>query len=278
MILVTGATGNIGRPLLDCLHRAGIPVRAVTRNPSTANLPAHVEVVEGDPSRPATIAPALRGVTRLLLNPTTTRGSVVELLALAREHGVRQTVLVSLLATQTHPDLGLSRAGLATERAVRESGLSWTILRPGQFASNTLGWAHSIRSEGTVRAPFANVGLPAIHPSDIAEVAAVALTGGGHDERIYALTGPEPITPPQQVAAIGAAIGRSLRFEEITVEQAAAHMARHVPAELVDDALDLNGRALNAEGLRVHDTVQQVTGRAPRSYREWARDNARAFQ
>ena len=103
MILVTGATGNIGRPLIDLLRREGARVRGVTRNPHTAALPADVEIASGDPSRPETMATALRGVTSLFLNPLAVQGATGQLLALARENGVRR-VVAHARRRRRHPD------------------------------------------------------------------------------------------------------------------------------------------------------------------------------
>ena len=102
------------------------------------------------------------------------------------------------------------------EAAVRESGLDWTILRPGGFASNTLGWAQRVRAERTVAAPFAEVGLPFIDPADIAEVAAAVLRQDGYAGETLELTGPAPVSPRQQAAAIGAALSEPVRFVEQT--------------------------------------------------------------
>jgi uncharacterized protein YbjT (DUF2867 family) len=198
-------------------------------------------------------------------------------LRVAGEAGVRRVVLLSALAAQTRADGAIGRGHVEAEQAVRESGLDWTVLRPGQFASNALRWAGQIREQGVVRAPFATVGLPAIDPADIAAVAKVALTEGGHGGQTYTLTGPEQVTPPNQVRAIGAALGRELAFVEITAEQAREQMSRHTPSEIVDAALALVGSP-TPEELRVLPTVEEITGQPARSFEQWARENVAAFR
>ncbi len=194
MILVTGATGNIGGALIGKLGKAGVPVRALSRSPDRAAFPAGVEAVEGDLTDPDSLRSALRGVDALfLLQPGTTDTS--QILESAAEAGVHQVVTVSSLFAQTHPESFIGRNLLHSEQIVRESGLEWTILRPWEFASNTLAWAAAIRAEGVVRAPRSGVPSPAIDPDDIAAVAASALLEDGHCGAVYPLTGPAAVTP-----------------------------------------------------------------------------------
>lgn len=165
----------------------------------------------------------------------------------------------------------------ATEEAVRESGLAWTILRPGGFASNAFAWAESVRAERTVAAPFGDVGIPVIDPADIAEVAAAALREDGHAGHVYELNGPTAVTPRQQAAAIGAALGEPVRFKELTRAEAHARMAAFLPEPVVQTTLAVLGEPNSAE-LRLSPDVERVLGRAPRPFAEWARRNLGAFR
>ncbi|GHF67455.1 NmrA family transcriptional regulator [Streptomyces mashuensis] len=283
MILVTGATGNIGSALLRQLHAHGAgPVRGLTRNPARASFPAGVEAVEGDLTRPDTLHAALKGVRAMVLlsGTSTAAGSAAEdgVLTAAREAGVDHVVLVSSIAVQTHPHLACYASIHAAERAVRDSGMDWTILRPTQFASNTLWWAPSVREHGTVRAPFADTGLPVIDPADIAAVARVVLTGPGHRGRTYALTGPETVTPRRQAAALAAALGREVTFTEISREEAHRDLAAVLGDATAADVLDLMGGDVNEELLAVRDTVRELTGVPARTFEEWAREHAAAFR
>lgn len=165
----------------------------------------------------------------------------------------------------------------AAEEAVRESGLAWTILRPGVFASNAYAWAESVRAERTIAAPFGDVGIPVIDPADIAEVAAVALRTDEHVGHAYTLNGPAAVTPRQQAEAIGATLGEPVRFVELTRAEAHAAMAAFIPEPAVETSLAVLGEP-NAAELRLSPDVERVLGRAPRSFAEWARRNIDAFR
>ncbi|CAM5507940.1 NAD(P)H-binding protein [Streptomyces narbonensis] len=277
MILVTGATGNIGRALLKELHAHGAgPLRGLTRDAGRAVFPEGVEAVEGDFAETSSLKPALEGVRSLFL--VSRLGSDADILEAARQAGVEHVVLVSSITVQTHPHLAPAAENLAVEQLLQASGMAWTILRPTQFASNALMWAAAVRGHETVHAPYAGTALPTVHPADIAAVARVALTEPGHRGRTYALTGPEPVTARQQVEAISAALGREVPFAEISREQAHAQMAAVFGPEAADAVLDVTGGDVNDELLRVRDTMSQVTGAAARPFRQWASENAAAFR
>lgn len=277
MILVTGATGNIGTALVKELHAHGAgPLSGLTRDAARAGFPEGVEAVEGDLAEPASLRPALKGVRSLFL--VSRVGSDAEIIEAALQAGVEHVVLVSSITVQTHPHLGPADENLAVERLLRASGMAWTILRPTQFASNSLMWAAGIRGHETVRAPYADTALPTIHPADIASVARVALTEPGHQGRTYALTGPEPVTARQQAEALGAALGREVPFAEIDGRAALAQLAEVFGAEAAAAVLDVTGADVNEELLRVRDTVSQVTGAPGRTFRQWAAENADAFR
>ncbi|KUO02565.1 NAD(P)H-binding protein [Streptomyces caeruleatus] len=277
MMLVTGATGNIGSALLRELQACGVgPLRGLTRDASRVTFPDGVEAVEGDFAKSESLKPALDGVRSLFL--VSRLGPDAEIIEAARLAGVEHVVLVSSITVQTHPYLGPAGENLAVELLLKDSGLAWTILRPTQFASNALMWAASIRDHETVRAPYADTGLPTIHPADIACVARVALTEPGHKERTYALTGPELVTARQQVEAVAAAIGRNVPFVETSRQEAHAQMAAVFGDEAADAVLDVTGGAVNDELLAVRDTVSQVTGSQARSFRQWAAENADLFR
>ncbi|MFF1278355.1 SDR family oxidoreductase [Streptomyces marokkonensis] len=277
MILVTGATGNIGSALVRQLRTSGAPpVRGLTRDAARASFPDGVEAVEGDLARPASLKPALDGARSLFLVPGT--GADADVVTAARRAGVEHVVLVSSITVRTHPHLPAAAENLALERLLQDSGMSWTILRPTQFASNALWWSASIREHRSIRVPYADVGLPAVHPADIAAVARAALTGPGHRGRTYALTGPARITPRQQARAIGAALRQEVSVEEIGRAEAHRQMAPFMGEQTSHAVLDLTGGDVNDELLEVHDTVPHVTGSPARPFRQWAAENVAAFR
>lgn len=274
MILVTGATGNVGSVLLEELR--GRPVRGLTRDVARARFPDGVEAVGGDLTRVGGLDQALAGVRSLFLLHG--MGPEAETLEAARQAGVEHVVLVSSITVRSHPHLPAARANQTAEELLKASGLAWTILRPTQFASNTLMWAPSIRDHATVRAPYPDTGLPTIHPADIAAVARAALTDPVHHGRIYPLTGPRRVTPRQQAADIAAALARELSFVELSRADAHREMAPYLGHETADAVLDVIGGDVNDELLTVHDTVERVTGRPAAPFSRWAMENVAAFR
>lgn len=272
MIVVTGATGNVGRPLVQALAEAGEQVTAVSRRMAESS--PHVSSRQADLAEPESLRPALDGAKALFLLTSPdflANGNLSEVMKVVGAVGIRRVVLLSSqgVGTQRHPsDL---------EDAVTQSGVEWTMLRPGNFNSNTLQWADSIRTDRVVAAPFGDVALPAVDPVDIAEVAAVALREPGHTGNIYTLTGPAPISPRQQVAAIGDALGESVRFVEQTRAEARNQMLGFMPEPVVEATLDVLG-APSPDEQRVSPDVERVLGRPPRTFAEWAVQHVAAFK
>ncbi|MFE5923956.1 NAD(P)H-binding protein [Streptomyces sp. NPDC056468] len=281
MFAITGASGNVGRPLVETLAAAGEKVTAVSRNPLSYDLPEGARHVRADLADPATLGPALEGAEALfiLLAGELLGGGApaADVLTAAKEAGVRRVVLLSSQINGTRPD-ALSHGRLREfEEAVRSSGLDWTILRPGGFASNAYAWIESVRTQRAVIAPFADVALPVVDPADISEVAAVVLREEGHDGRTYELTGPAAVTPREQTTALAEAIGEQVGFVELTREQAREHMAQFMPEPVIDGTLDILGEPLPAEQ-RVSPDTEQILGRPAGSFAGWARRNVHAFK
>ncbi|HEX6453903.1 MAG TPA: NAD(P)H-binding protein [Trebonia sp.] len=280
MIVVTGATGNVGRALVASLVGAGHTVTTVARGIG-APLPAsrHVTPVTADLSAPETLAPALAGAEALfLLVPGAGAGiDAPALLKAAAAAGAGRVVLLSSQAVGTRPGAVSHAPMAAIEEAVRDAGLEWTILRAGGLASNTLAWAPDIRAERAVSAPYGDVALPLVDPADVAEVAAAALTGGAHVGRTYVLTGPEPVSPRECTEILGTVLGRPLGFAELSAEEARTQMLSFMPAPVADGTLAILGHP-TLEETRISPDVAQVIGRAGNSFADWARRNADAFR
>ncbi len=281
MIVVTGATGNVGRELVRRLVEAGEPVTAVARH--VTGVPDGVRAVAADLTDPDSLRPALDGADALFLmlpgDVLEARDSVPKVVALARLSGVRRVVLLtSQSAASRSESAGHGHRVLEFEEDVRQSGLEWTIVRPGGIASNAFAWAERIRTGRTMAAPFAEIGLPLVDPDDIAAVAAAVLREpAAHRGQIYELTGPELVSPRQIAAAIGAALGEPVEFVEQTREQARAQMLTFMPEPVVDGTLAILG-APNERELRISPDVENVLGRRPNPFSAWAERNVAAFR
>lgn len=281
MIVVTGATGNIGRHLVGLLAAAGEPVRAVSRGTAPVDLPAKVEHVVADLGDLDSLAPAFEGADALFLLITgaqlMTGPEPQRLLKAAAAAGVRRVVFVSSQGAVTRPDSDGYARSLEFERALADSDLAWTVLRPGGFFSNTYAWIESVRSARTVAAPFGGVGLPAVDPADIAAVAAVALRTDEHAGRAYTLTGPALVTPREQAAALAAAVGEPISFVELTPAQAKENLLRFMPEAVADHTLTILGTPTAAEQ-EVSGDIATVLGRPATAYAEWATANSALFR
>jgi uncharacterized protein YbjT (DUF2867 family) len=220
MILVTGATGNVGRELVKLLLDSGEEVGAVTCDPGSAAVPAGARVVGGDPSRPKTLTSALRDVEAVLLSPRAVGHGAAELLALAGEHGARRVVLLSAVTVE-YPagEARFADAFKAAEDVVKGCGLDWTLLRCADFAANALAWAPQIRQAGAVRGP--TVTPRPLDPRARHRRGRRIRAGQPRTCRhCYVLTGPQSLTQRDKVRLIGEAIGTKLSFQEISPQQA----------------------------------------------------------
>jgi uncharacterized protein YbjT (DUF2867 family) len=279
-ILVIGASGQIGREVVAQLSAAGLPVRALSRNPQKAGLPAAVEVVGADLSAPETLDDALDNVGAAFLvwvAPLAPAARAIERIASRAE----PIVFLSAPIRTNHPffqqpnEFRHIYAGV--EDLIEKSGAGWTILRPGPFALNCRNWwAPQIRNGDIVRWFHGAAQTAAVHERDIAAVAVHALCEEGHNGREYVLTGPESLTQREQLAIIGDAIGRTLEFEEVSPDTARAGVIAAWPASVADMLLSAYAAAVGRPAL-VTSTLEEITGTAPRVFREWALDHAADF-
>lgn len=279
-ILVTGATGTVGSSLVRQLVAAGRHVRALTRDPRSAAalaLPPEAEIVRGDFARPETLIPALRGVERMhLVSMGGSLANGARIVELAREAGVRRITHLGHNDPGRPDDDPIEAPHRALHRVIETSGLEWTHLFPGEFMANTREWAPSIRAESVVRAPFGAWASSMVHEADIAAVAMAALLEDGHAGRTYVPTGPAPLRRRDAVRMIGEAIGRAVRFVELTPEQAREHWKVTHPPEVIEWFLQMGeypeGNAW------VSPDVEKVTGRPGRTFAQWAADHAGDFR
>ncbi|MGW0913671.1 NAD(P)H-binding protein [Streptomyces sp. NPDC002784] len=283
MILLTGATGTVGGLVARRL-RGTTALRLLTRRPDRA---AHLsgprsEVCGGDFDDLASLRRALTGVTSALLvsaNPLTHTHDE-HFLAAAHACGVRQVVKLSALAV-TDPDATdlITAWQRGNEQLLTDSGLSWTLLRPRAFMSNTLGWALSVRAEGVVRAAGGSAANATVDPRDIADVAALTLLEPvAHAGRAYALTGPEAISAVDQTRILGELLERTVNFEELTEAEALRRLRGRYPAPIAEALAESAARGRAGAKSQVDPTVAKLLGRSAGSYREWARDHLGAFR
>ncbi|MGW1342555.1 NmrA family NAD(P)-binding protein [Kribbella sp. NPDC002412] len=275
-ILVTGATGSVGRLLVDELVAADAPVRALTNNPRKAALPQSVEVAKGYLGKPETLPAALRGIDTVYLAPLP--AYVDDFVAAAQQAGVRRVVVLSGEPAEYEAQGDPAEWHYyKVERAIEQGGFEWTHLRPGQFMNNTLDWAASIKAENVVRAPYPAAVQTPIDLKDIAAVARVVINSESYTGQKLTMSGPEGLTAPQQVEYIAQALGREVKFEEQSPEEYMAVWTPIVGTETAQWLLD-GFRMMAEHPMTPEPTVQQLTGRPATTYREWAVANADAFR
>lgn len=275
MIVVTGATGNVGGEVVAALSARGQEVRAVVRDPQRATVPTGVEVVQGDLELPESLAPSLAGAGGVFLLGGW--GDMTGLMRRIVDAGVRHVVLLSSRCViGGRADNPITHMWLDSEAAVRDSGIDWTILRPSSFHANALRWLPQLRERDLVQAPWPQVAVASIDPADIAAVAARALTEPGHERTELALSGPEALTPGQQVAILADVLERRLRYEPLSDEAARRRMATDTPAPLLEAFFRFYSDG-EFDDSKVLDTVERITGRPPRTFADWARAHAPAF-
>lgn len=271
-ILVTGATGSVGRLVVDELLNAGAPVRALTVDPERAKLPPEAEVVVGSLARPSTLP--LKGVDAVYLAPMAR--TVRRFCELAAEAGISRVVALSGSSVGDGHEGSSGNEYAVVEEAVREAGFAWTFLRPGAFMNNTLDWADMVRA-GEVATACPDATQTPIDLGDIAAAAARVLTTGGHVGRTHVLSGPEAISLRDQVGTLGSVLGREIRCRELTrAEQRAQWIGFGVPESAVDWILDGFEETLRNPQTPT-GVVEELLGRKGTTYAEWVEANRDVF-
>ncbi|MEU4391509.1 NAD(P)H-binding protein [Kribbella sp. NPDC023855] len=274
-ILVTGATGRVGRHVVQGLLDAGVSVRALVRSPLFAGLPVDVEVVHGDIYDPAAVERAASGVdAAFLLWPSYSAEGAGDVVAALTKQVSRVVYLSSLNVADEDP----AASGVWGEIELLLSDADWTFLRPGGFMVNTQEWADEFRTGDVVRMPSPGAGRSLIHERDIAAVAVLALLNDKHIGQTYRLTGPEVLTQAEQVAVLGEAIGKSVRVQEQSAEEVRRAMVEQgVDPNFADGALAYWASLIDTPEPVTSD-VESLLGRPALTFREWAEEHADEFR
>ncbi|MBB4687874.1 SDR family oxidoreductase [Amycolatopsis jiangsuensis] len=279
--VVFGARGNVGRHVTDGLLAAGEQVRAVSRDPS-ADLPAGAKAVVADLERPETLPTVFDGADKAFFYGIVDFQKpydIGKVVAAAVDAGVRRVALLSSVSVLDPDDDGpVPRANRRIEEAIQRSGVDWTFVRPGTFATNTrLWWAEPIRTAGVVGLPYPLAESAPVHEKDIAALAVTALTEPGHSHQAYTLHGAESLTLRRQVEHLGEAIGRRIEVEHVTAEQARAEMSRTTPP-FVAEAIVNQWAAGDGIPALTSAIVGKITGAPAHTYAQWAADHADDFR
>lgn len=283
MILVTGATGKVGQEVVRQLAAAGVPVRALVRDPTRAShirIPG-IEIAVGDLARPESLPAAFSGAERVFICSPAAPDQVElqsNALEAARRAGAMRIVKVSVAGG---PDAGtqIGRWHWATEKQIEASGLDFTFLRPTLYMQQMCAYAPSIAATGAFAAPVGAGEVAVVDTRDVAAVAVVALTEDGHHRRIYDLTGPEALSYDAMADAISEAIGKRVAYAHIPPEYAKKQMLSDgIPRWLVDDMIVLAASFREGYGAGITHTVAEVTKQKPRTFRQFARDHAAVFR
>jgi uncharacterized protein YbjT (DUF2867 family) len=280
-ILVTGATGNTGRPLVEALARLGAPVRAMVRDPASRTaLPDGVQVAVADFDDAASLAAALDGAGRAyLVTPSSEQAEAQQkrFADLAAAAGVRHLVVLSQLAAAEDSPVRFLRYHAAVERHVLGLGIGYTFLRPNLFFQGLLALARPIAAEGRFFAPIGDAPVSAVDVRDIADVAAAVLTQAGHEGATYTLTGPAAVTHAEMAAALGAALGRGITFTDVPPEAFAESLHGVLPPWQAEGLLEDYAHYRRGEAAMVSTAVAEVTGHPAMDFAQFARDYAPAF-
>ncbi len=280
-VLVIGGTGTVGREVVSQLPAKGAQVRALVRNPSASQLPSHVEVVPGDLTLPESLDRCLDGVDAVFLVWTAPPAAVAPPLERIARHA-RRIVFLSSPHKTAHPLFQQPNPVRVLheeiERLIETLGRQWTFLRPGMFAANARNWwAPQIRAGDVVRWPYLAAPTAPIDERDIAAVAVRALCEDSHAGAEYVLTGPQSLSQCEQVSIIGRVIGRSLRIEEISPEEAQRELLAIMPPVVVKMLLDAWAAAIG-QPAHMTSTFSQITGAPPRTFLDWASDHTEEFR
>ena len=281
-ILIIGGTGNVGRLVVSQLAATGTRFRAMTRNPDSVRMPQEVDVVRGDLTVPESLDRCLENINTVFLVWVAPPAAIGQSLERIAKYARRIVFLTAPLKTP-HPFFQQPNPARDTaeriEQLIEASGLEWTFLRAGMFAGNARHfWGPQIRAGGVVRWPYLDAPTAPTDERDLAAAAVRTLCEDGHVGAEYVLTGPQSLRQGEQVHTIGRAIGRSLRVEEISPEDARSELVPVLGSLRVVNMLLNAWAAAIGQPAYVTSTFAEVTGTPPRTFLEWAKDNAAEFR
>jgi uncharacterized protein YbjT (DUF2867 family) len=282
MILVLGATGTTGGEVARQLIAADVRPRLLVRNRAkAAEFEGNAEIVEGELENASALESALAGVERVYLVASSLNGFDLEkkVIDAAKTAGVRHIVKLSAIGAD-HPVLTVSQWHGQVEKHLMDSGLAWTMLRPGNFMANAiLFWADTIKTQSAFYQPTADGRWASIAPEDVAAVAVLALTTPGHEGQGYTLTGDKAMNGDEYAAVLSEVLGKPIKFVDVPPDVAQQAMVMNgMPPEYAEAVMDLMGAMRAGRGDIVTDTFEQVTGRKPISFADWVRKHIAAFQ
>jgi uncharacterized protein YbjT (DUF2867 family) len=284
MILVTGAGGNVGRPLIDELAAAGMPARAAYRSDDKAARAkaAGLDAVTVDYTRPETLSPALDGVDAVFLLATGVQGQTegeINVVRAAKAAGVRRIVKLSVFGA-VEEEFGFARTHRPVERAIEASGLAWTFLRPASYMQNFTNFmAPMIRGQHAIYTLIPDAVFNHVDTRDVARVSAVVLTHDGHDGQAYTLTGPRSFSYREAARTIGDVTSTPVQVVALTESDARAGMRVHsVPDLYADYLVDLDRWYESGKGDMRTSSIRDVTGREAMSFENFVKESASAFR
>ncbi|HUP59627.1 MAG TPA: SDR family oxidoreductase [Thermoanaerobaculia bacterium] len=280
MIFVTGAGGTVGSEVVRQLEAAGAKFRAAFHSEAKAEVARArgIDVVAIDYNRPETLNAALQSVERLFLLSGGAPDQEVNAVEAAKGAGVKHVVKLSVIGADEEA-FSFAKLHRASEKAIEQSGLAWTFLRPNGFMQNLVTYSGgTIRAQGAFYSSVGDARISHVDVRDIAAVAVKALTEPGHEGKAYTLTGPEALTYDEMAGKISTASGRSVSYVNISdADLKQGLIGAGTPEPYADAYLDLMRHYRTGATAKVTDDVRRVTGRDARTFEEYAQDNATAW-
>ncbi|MCF2492909.1 SDR family oxidoreductase [Dyadobacter chenhuakuii] len=284
-LLVTGATGTIGKELCKILSAKGVPYKAMVRSVARAqNMDdlAGAELVTGDFNDSESLKSALTGVERAFLLTNSSEQAEqqqIRFVDIAQEAGVKHIVKLSQWAADAESPVRFLRYHAAVEAHIHKSGMLYTFLRPNLFMQGLLGFRDSIRFQGQFYGAIGDAKISIVDVRDIAAAAAAALTDPRHENQVYALTGPEALSHHELADTLSAVLGYSVTFIDLTSEMLEEMLLKvGFPTWQAEGLVEDYAHYKKGEASEVAPGIMDATGTAPRTFSDFAKDHAALFR